>query len=148
MVRLGKERADAPDQPEAPETVQDARWLNGVNRQLQPDAPSHQQAASRAAATKRKADAMTGEEKAAAERRRADRRNAAKRAKRAAAAPASSICALRRAGPRLSSGTGGSGSLSRFISTRSKQASKDRGCRAVPLCAFCSSDVRALKRAV
>lgn len=39
MVRKGKERASAPDQPEAPETVQDARWLNGVNRQLRPDAP-------------------------------------------------------------------------------------------------------------
>ena len=38
MVRAGmkgKERASlAPDQHEPPETVQDPRWLNGVNRQL------------------------------------------------------------------------------------------------------------------
>ena len=85
MKSAGKERMSAPDQHEAPETAMaadDARWLNGVNRQLKADAPSHQQVASQAAAAKRKATAMAGEEKAAAERRRADRRNAAKRAKR------------------------------------------------------------------
>ena len=38
MVRKGKERADAPDQSDKPESAADARWLNGVNRQLQPDA--------------------------------------------------------------------------------------------------------------
>ena len=37
MERKGKERMTA-DQCEAPETVQDSRWLNGVNRQLRPDA--------------------------------------------------------------------------------------------------------------
>ena len=86
MVRPGKERAlassaEVTGDDEA--TQQDTRWLQGVNRQLQADAPSHQCAASQAAAAKRKANAMTGEEKAAAERARADRRNAAKRAKRA-----------------------------------------------------------------
>ena len=89
MVRQGKERALAssatvPGDEEA--TQQDTRWLNGVNRQLQVDAPSHQHDASRAAAAKRKAAALTGEEKAAAERARADRRNAAKRTMRADAA--------------------------------------------------------------
>ena len=53
-----KEHASAPDQPDAPDTVQDSRWLNGVNRQLRPDAPSQRQAASAAAAIKRKAEAM------------------------------------------------------------------------------------------
>ena len=55
------------------------RWRSG----------SHQQTASRAAAVKRKATAMTGVEKAEAERLRAECRNAAKRVKRAAAATAS-----------------------------------------------------------
>ena len=64
----------------------EAQWRAGVNRQAQPQAISHQHAASQAAAEKRKATAMVGEEKAAADRLRADRRNAAKRAKRAAAA--------------------------------------------------------------
>ena len=40
VLRKGKEPASAPDDIEAPETVQDTRWLNGVNRQLRPDAPS------------------------------------------------------------------------------------------------------------
>ena len=31
MMRKGKEPASAPDDIEAPETVQDTRWLNGVN---------------------------------------------------------------------------------------------------------------------
>ena len=60
MVRTGKERASSPEHPEAPETVQDARWLNGVNRQLRPDAPTHQQVASEAAASKRKANVLFG----------------------------------------------------------------------------------------
>ena len=58
MVRKGNEPALAPDQHEAPETAADSRWLNGINRQLRPDAASHQLAASTAAATKRKAEAM------------------------------------------------------------------------------------------
>ena len=65
--------------------VHEAQWRAGVNRQAQPEAVSHQLAASRAAAAKRKANAMTGEDKAAAQRRNADKRNEAKRAKRAAA---------------------------------------------------------------
>ena len=75
MVRAGKERASAPEQHDAPETVQDARWINGINRQLRPDAPSHQRVASEAAAAKRerkhmkalaKANAMREEIEAAA----------------------------------------------------------------------------------
>ena len=88
MVRSGKERA-APSSASVADaddaTTQDTRWLQGVNRQLRSDAPSHQQNASLAAVAKRKANAMTGEEKAAADRARADRRNEAKRAKRAVA---------------------------------------------------------------
>ena len=67
MMRAGKDAVHASDQPEAPETSADSRWLNGVNRQLRPDAASHQRAASEAAAGKRKATATTGEEKDAAE---------------------------------------------------------------------------------
>ena len=63
MVRPGKEHAVAQDQHEAPETVQDTRWLNGVNRQLRPDAQSQRQAASQAAAEKRKAAAMPVDER-------------------------------------------------------------------------------------
>ena len=80
MVRSGKERA-APSPLRGAHvagaddaTIQDTRFLQGINRQLRPDAPSHQLAASRAAAAKRKATAMAGEEKAAADRARADRR--------------------------------------------------------------------------
>ena len=80
MVRSGKERA-APSTLRGAHvagaddaTIQDTRFLQGINRQLRPDAPSHQLAASRAAAAKRKATAMAGEEKAAADRARADRR--------------------------------------------------------------------------
>ena len=61
---LGKEAA--PDQLEAPETVMaadDVRWLNGVNRQLRPDAAQQRSAASAAAAAKRKAAAMTVKER-------------------------------------------------------------------------------------
>lgn len=88
MVRPGKERASASasDQHEAPETVQDTRWLNGVNRQLRPDAPSQRQAASAAAAAKRKAGAMTEEERKARDAERNQRNRAAKKAKLAAAA--------------------------------------------------------------
>ena len=43
MVRPGKEPAEAPDQHEAPETVQDTRWLNqrhqSSGRQLRPERP-------------------------------------------------------------------------------------------------------------
>ena len=63
----------------------EAQWRAGVNRQAQPQAGSHQLAASRAAAAKRKVNAMSGAEKEAAQRRNADRRNEVKRAKRAAA---------------------------------------------------------------
>ena len=86
MVRSGKEHAALSLAPAAiadDATTQDTRWLNGVNRQLRPDAASQRQAASAAAAAKRKA--MTGEEKAAAERRRSDRRNEGKGARRAEA---------------------------------------------------------------
>ena len=65
VLRKGKEPASAPDDLEAPETVQDTRWLNGVNRQLRPDAPSQRQGASAAAAIKRKAGAMSEEERKA-----------------------------------------------------------------------------------
>ena len=63
----------------------EAQWRAGVNRQAQPQAGSHQLAASRAAAAKRKANTISGAEKDAAQRRNAQRRNEAKRAKRAAA---------------------------------------------------------------
>ena len=78
-------RADLDAATSTSADVQEAQWRSGVNRQALPDAASHQQAASRAAADKRKATAMSGQEKAAAERRWVDHRNAAKRAKRAAA---------------------------------------------------------------
>lgn len=66
MTGKGKERAaGASDQHEAPESAADARWLNGVNRQLQPNAASQRCAASQAAAAKRKASAMTQEERKA-----------------------------------------------------------------------------------
>lgn len=70
----------APDQEEAPETVQDTRWLNGVNRQLRSDAPSQRQAASAAAAVKRKAGAMTEDERKAKDAERNKRNRAAKQA--------------------------------------------------------------------
>ena len=92
MVRRGKEPADAdapPDQHVAPETVQDTRWLNGINRQLRPDAAEQRLAASQAAAVKRKAEAMPDDErkKRDAERNRKNRaRKAAEKASAAAAA--------------------------------------------------------------
>ena len=94
MVRSGKEHAALSLAPAAiadDATTQDTRWLNGVNRQLRPDAASQRQAASAAAAAKHKA--MTGEEKAAAERRRSDRRNEGKRARRAEAKEATAAAA-------------------------------------------------------
>ena len=63
----------------------EAQWRAGVNRQAQPQAGSHQLAASRAAAAKRKANTIYGAAEDAAQRRNAQRRNEAKRAKRAAA---------------------------------------------------------------
>ena len=82
----GKERAlegGALDQHEAPETAvaaDDARWLNGVSRQLRADAPAQRAAASKAAAAKRTAGAMSAEQRA--EKRRADQRR--RRARRQA----------------------------------------------------------------
>ena len=82
----GKERAlegGAPDQHEAPETAvaaDDARWLNGVSRQLRADAPAQRAAASKAAAAKRTAGAMSAEQRA--EKRQADQRR--RRARRPA----------------------------------------------------------------
>ena len=99
MVRPGKERAadaeadgadaSARDQHEAPETVPDTPWLNGINRQARQDAQQHQLAASRAAAEKRKAAVMSEEQRAAALLRYAAKRNEKKRQKRAAASAAS-----------------------------------------------------------
>jgi hypothetical protein len=85
MVRRGKEPADADspaDQREAPESVPDPRSLNGINRQLQPDgdAPSQRQAASAAAAVKRKAGAMSDAERKAKDAERNKRKPKAKRA--------------------------------------------------------------------
>ena len=79
----GKERASEADQLEAPETVvapADARWLNGVNRQLRPDAPSQRLEASQAAVVKRKAEAMPEDER----KRRDAERNRINRARKAA----------------------------------------------------------------
>ena len=78
-------RADLDAATSTTADTREAQWRAGVNRQAQPAAVSHQQAASQAAAVKRKANAMTGTEKESADRRRADRRNEAKRARRAAA---------------------------------------------------------------
>jgi len=75
-------RADLDASTSTSADMHEAQWRAGVNRQAQPDALSHQHVASRAAADKRQASAMTCEEKAAADRVNADRRNAAKRAKR------------------------------------------------------------------
>lgn len=85
MVRPGKERAapptaaaaatadaDAADDDETQVTTQETRWRTGVNRQARPDAQAHQVAASRAAAEKRKANAMTPEQRL--EKRAADKR--------------------------------------------------------------------------
>ena len=78
---MGKEAA--PDQLEAPETAMaadDVRWLNGVNRQLRPDAAQQRSAASAAAAAKRKAAAMTVKERKAKRRVDQTRRRAEKKA--------------------------------------------------------------------
>ena len=78
---LGKEAA--PDQLEAPETAvaaDDVRWLNGVNRQLRPDAAQQRSAASAAAAAKRKAAAMTVKERKVKRRVDQKRRRAERKA--------------------------------------------------------------------
>ena len=88
----GKERASYADQLEAPESAiapDDARRLNGMNRQMQPDAAAQRLAASQAAAKKRKANAMPEDERKMkdAERNRLNRaRKAAEKAAAAAAA--------------------------------------------------------------
>ena len=88
MVRRGKQPVDDDSSPEcdAPESVPDPRSLNGINRQLQPDAPSQRQAASAAAAVKRKAGAMSEAERKAKDAERNKRNRAKKKAKLAAAA--------------------------------------------------------------
>jgi hypothetical protein len=90
-MRPGKERASSPDQHEAPDTAiapDDARWLNGVHRQMQPDAPSQRQAASRAASAKRTANAMSEEERKLKDAERNRQKRAKKAAEKAAAAEA------------------------------------------------------------
>ena len=84
MTTPGKERAVAPDQHDAPDTVQDTRWLNGVNRQLRPDAAAQRLAASQAAAAKRTANAMPEEERKAKRRKHAKEVRERQRAARAA----------------------------------------------------------------
>jgi selenocysteine-specific translation elongation factor len=69
-------------------TVQESRWLAGVNRQMQPTANLHQRAASQAAAAKRKAEAMS---EAEAKQRKADHKKevrAQQKTERVAAAAA------------------------------------------------------------
>ena len=100
MVRSGKERvkdavpdADLLDAPDTVLSPDDARSLNGINRQLLPDAASQREAASRAAANKRSATAMSKEERAAKrlkdqQRRRREQKEAAERAAAAASATA------------------------------------------------------------
>lgn len=90
-MRPGKERASSPDQHEAPDTAiapDDARWLNGVHRQMQPDAPSQRMAASQAAAAKRTANAMSEEERKLKDAERGRQKRAKKAAEKAAAAEA------------------------------------------------------------
>ena len=89
MVRDGKQPATAAQEASADDeqTQQDARWLNGVNRQLRPDAASQRRAASAAAAAKRTANAMPESER---KRRRAEH---AKKARAAAAAVVSAAAA-------------------------------------------------------
>ena len=78
---------DAPlNEHVAPETAQDPRRRNGVNRQLRPDAPSQRQAASAAAAARRKERAMPETERKAKDAERNKRKRAAKKAELAAAA--------------------------------------------------------------
>ena len=95
MVRAGKERAVpvAQEQHEAPETVQDTRWLNGVNRQLRPDAQSQRQAASQAAAEKRKANAMPEDER---KRKRAEHAKLVRAQEKAAREAAAAAAAAER----------------------------------------------------
>ena len=75
MSRRKARTPDEPDQLEAPESavaVDDARWLNGVNRQLRDDAVAQRSAASKAAAAKRTAGAMSPAARVA--KRQADQR--------------------------------------------------------------------------
>ena len=74
-------------------TVQEARWLAGVNRQAQPTAQQHQVAASQAAAAKRKAVAMTAEERKAKRAEHAKDVRAEKAAAKATAAAAAAAAA-------------------------------------------------------
>ena len=72
MPRKGKEHAAPPadEQRDASDTAvtsQEGRWRAGVSRQSQADAQAHQVAASRAAAAKRKATAMSDAERKAKE---------------------------------------------------------------------------------
>lgn len=83
MASRGKEL------PADDETTQDSRWLNGVNRQLQPDAAQQRQSASLAASDKRKENAMSEEErkaKRALHAKEVRARDAANRAESAATA--------------------------------------------------------------
>ena len=75
MPPAGKEKAAPPadEQREAPESVaasQEGQWRAGVNRQSQPAAHAHQMAASKAAAAKRKATAMSHVERLAKDKKR------------------------------------------------------------------------------
>ena len=90
MVAPGKERM-APAPADDQQTTQDTRWLNGVNRQLRPDATTHQHVASAAAAAKRKAGAMTEEERKAKDAERNQRNRAAMKAKRDVAAASAAV---------------------------------------------------------
>ena len=89
-MRPGKERAlEHADQHEAPETVMApdaARWLNGVNRQMLPDAAAQRLAASQAAAAKRKANAMSEDERKTKDKERQRKKRAEQAALAAAAA--------------------------------------------------------------
>ena len=90
----GKERAAPASIASADdETVQDTRWLNGVNRQMRPDAPSQRQAASQAAAVKRKAAAMPEAER---KRRRADHAQMVRAQQKATREAAAAAAALER----------------------------------------------------
>ena len=73
MVRPGKEPAVGDDATQL--SGQEARWLNGVTRQLRPDAAAQRLAASQAAAAKRTANPAD----AAAQRVAASKAAAAKR---------------------------------------------------------------------
>ena len=91
MVRPGKEHVapSAADADGATQiTAQEGRWLNGVNRQLRPDAAAQRLAASQAAAAKRTANAMSEEESKAKKAKHKREVRAQKAAEKAAAAAA------------------------------------------------------------